>query len=135
MAAERAAGLTRQLLAFSRRQLMQPRLLNLNDIVSNLAKMLGRILGEDITLQLTYSAQSPLVEADAGMMEQVLLNLAINSRDAMPKGGQLAIRTSVVTACRARLAAPSRRPRRAVCLLERHRHRMRHCPGDLAAHF
>jgi PAS domain S-box-containing protein len=96
MATERAAGLTRQLLAFSRRQLLQPRLLNLNEIVSNLTKMLGRILGEDITLQLTCPAQSPLVEADAGMMEQVLMNLAVNARDAMPKGGQLAIRISVV---------------------------------------
>src|SRR5439155_14436238 len=95
-AAERAAGLTRQLLTFSRRQVMQPRRLDLNDVVSQMTKMVGRILGEDITLQLSYFAQPALVQADASMMEQVVLNLAVNSRDAMPKGGQLAIKISVV---------------------------------------
>lgn len=93
-AAERAAGLTRQLLAFSRRQVMQPQLLNMNEVVGNITKMLGRILGEDIALQVHYWAQPPMVRADAGMMEQVLLNLAVNARDAMPKGGQLAIKIS-----------------------------------------
>ena len=93
--AERAAGLTRQLLAFSRRQVMQPQLLNLNEIVANMTKMLGRILGENIALQVHYWPQPPMVQADAGMMEQVLLNLAVNARDAMPKGGQLAIKISV----------------------------------------
>lgn len=91
-AAERAASLTRQLLAFSRRQVMQPRRLDLNEVVSNMTKMLGRLLGEDIALQLHYSQQPALIHADAGMMEQVLLNLAVNSRDAMPKGGVLTIR-------------------------------------------
>ena len=95
-AAERAAGLTRQLLTFSRRQVMQPRRLDMNEVVNNMTKMLGRILGEDIALQLNYFPQPALVQADASMMEQVLLNLAVNSRDAMPKGGQLAIRISVV---------------------------------------
>jgi two-component system cell cycle sensor histidine kinase/response regulator CckA len=95
-AAERAAALTRQLLTFSRRQVMQPRRLDVNGVVSNLSKMLGRILGEDITLQLSYSPQPALVQADASMVEQVLLNLAVNSRDAMPGGGQLAIRISVL---------------------------------------
>jgi len=95
-AAERAAGLTRQLLTFSRRQVMQPRRLDMNEVVSNMTKMLSRILGEDISLQLNYFPQPALIEADAGMMEQVLLNLAVNSRDAMPKGGQLSIRISVV---------------------------------------
>ena len=94
-AADRAAGLTRQLLAFSRRQVMQPRSLDVNEAVCNMTKMLSRILGEDIALQLNYFPQPALVLADAGMMEQVLLNLAVNSRDAMPKGGQLAIRISV----------------------------------------
>jgi PAS domain S-box-containing protein len=91
-AAERAAGLTRQLLTFSRRQVMQPRRLDLNEVVSNMTMMLGRILGEDIALQLNYWAEPAFIKADAGMMEQVLLNLVVNARDAMPKGGQLAIK-------------------------------------------
>jgi nitrogen-specific signal transduction histidine kinase/ActR/RegA family two-component response regulator len=91
-AAERAASLTRQLLTFSRRQVMQPRRLDLNDVVGNMSKMLGRILGEDIALRLHYSGEPAVVEADSGMLEQVLLNLAVNSRDAMPKGGELTIR-------------------------------------------
>ena len=95
-AAERAAGLTRQLLAFSRRQLIQPRQLDMNKIVGNMSDMLGRLLGEDVSLQLNYSQSPATIEADAGMMEQVLLNLAVNARDAMPRGGQLTIRISVV---------------------------------------
>jgi PAS domain S-box-containing protein len=91
-AAERAAGLTRQLLTFSRRQVMQPRQLDLNEIVSDMTMMLGRILGEDIALQLNYWSQPAFVRADASMIEQVLLNLAVNARDAMPKGGRLAIK-------------------------------------------
>ncbi len=95
-AAERAAGLTRQLLTFSRRQMIQLKQLDLNSVVSNMTKMLGRILGEDITLQCNYSNSMPLVHADVGMMEQVLLNLAVNSRDAMPSGGQLTVKISVL---------------------------------------
>jgi len=91
-ASERASGLTRQLLTFSRRQIMQPRRLDLNEVVSNMTMMLGRILGEDIALQLKYWPQPAFVHADASMIEQVLLNLAVNARDAMPKGGQLAVR-------------------------------------------
>jgi two-component system, cell cycle sensor histidine kinase and response regulator CckA len=94
-ASERAAGLTRQLLTFSRRQVMQPRRLDMNEVVGNMTKMLGRILGEDVTLQVNYWPQPPLAQADVSMMEQVLLNLAVNARDAMPKGGQLNIRISV----------------------------------------
>ncbi|HUA68909.1 MAG TPA: PAS domain S-box protein, partial [Candidatus Saccharimonadales bacterium] len=95
-AAERAASLTRQLLTFSRRQLIQPKRLDVNKVVGDMTNMLGRLLGEDVTLQLNYCQSPPMVEADAGMMEQVLLNLAVNARDAMPKGGQLAIRIAVV---------------------------------------
>jgi PAS domain S-box-containing protein len=95
-AAERAAGLTRQLLTFSRRQLIQPKKLDMNKTVGNMTDMLGRILGEDVSLQLNYSQSPATVEADAGMMEQVLLNLAVNARDAMPRGGQLAVRISIV---------------------------------------
>ncbi len=95
-AAERAAGLTRQLLAFSRRQLIQPKNLDMNKTVGNMSDMLGRLLGEDVALQLNYSQSPATIEADAGMMEQVLLNLAVNARDAMPRGGQLGIRISIV---------------------------------------
>ena len=116
-AADRAAGLTRQLLAFSRRQVMQPRQLDMNELVANMTKMLARILGEDIALQLNYSPQPAQVQADAGMMEQVLMNLAINSRDAMPKGGLLAIKISTIEVDARWLAEHSeRRTGRFVCL-------------------
>src|SRR5262249_49446922 len=95
-AAERATALTRQLLAFSRRQVMKLRSLDLNQIVSNMNDMLSRLLGEDITLQISGSVEPALVQADSSMLEQVLLNLAVNARDAMPKGGQLALRISAV---------------------------------------
>ena len=93
-AAERAAGLTRQLLMFSRKQAMQPAYLNLNQVVGNMTKMLQRILGEEIALRSDYSPTLPLVFADAGMIEQVLLNLAVNARDALPDGGRLMIATA-----------------------------------------
>ncbi|MEO6036228.1 MAG: PAS domain S-box protein [Verrucomicrobiota bacterium] len=94
IASERAANLTRQLLTFSRRQAMQPRDLDLNEVVSNMTKMFQRLLGEDIQIQINYDSKSLQVHADPGMMEQILLNLAVNSRDAMPKGGHLVIETS-----------------------------------------
>ena len=84
------------MLTFSRRQLIQPKRLDMNKIVGNMTDMLGRILGEDVTLQLNYSTAPATVEADAGMMEQVLLNLAVNARDAMPRGGQLSVRIAIV---------------------------------------
>ena len=93
-AAERAAGLTRQLLTFSRRQVMQLKRLDLNEVVSNMTRMMGRILGEDIALHLHFLGEPAPVQADAGMMEQILLNLAVNSRDAMPGGGILNISIS-----------------------------------------
>ena len=93
-AAERAANLTRQLLLFSRRQVMQPRELDLNEIVAHLARMLQRIIGEDVTLQLHLHGAPVVTRADAGMLDQVLMNLAVNARDAMPAGGSLLIATS-----------------------------------------
>jgi PAS domain S-box-containing protein len=93
-AAERAAGLTRQLLAFGRKQLARPRPIDLNQIVGNLSKMLKRLLGEDISLQLNFSSEPALIEADPVMVEQVLMNLSVNSRDAMPRGGQLIVAVS-----------------------------------------
>jgi two-component system cell cycle sensor histidine kinase/response regulator CckA len=92
----RAANLTRQLLAFSRRQTMQPRDLDLNEVVASTTKMLQRVLGEDINMQYNYAPHPLNVHADAGMLDQVLLNLAVNARDAMPRGGRLVIETSAV---------------------------------------
>ncbi len=85
LAAERAGGLVRQLLTFSRRQVMQARNLDLNEVIDGTGKMLRRILGEDIELIFRLNPGLPQVHADCGMIEQVLLNLAVNSRDAMPK--------------------------------------------------
>jgi PAS domain S-box-containing protein len=93
---QRAADLTRQLLLFSRKKTPQRHDLDLNQLTGNMAKMLGRILGEDIALQLKLSPQPMFVHADAGMMDQVLMNLTVNARDAMPKGGQLLVETSAV---------------------------------------
>jgi signal transduction histidine kinase/CheY-like chemotaxis protein len=90
----RAADLTRQLLLFSRRQVMQPRQLDLNEVVSNMAMLLQRIIGEDVRLQLNLHSAPLMVRADPGMIEQVLMNLAVNARDAMPEGGRLRIDTS-----------------------------------------
>ncbi|RJR31095.1 MAG: response regulator [Candidatus Latescibacterota bacterium] len=95
LATERAAALTRQLLTFSRKQVANPQNLDLNALLGNLTKMLQRILGEDVLLQVDYSVPAPLIHADAGMLEQVVMNLAVNARDAMPCGGQLRVATSV----------------------------------------
>ena len=92
----RAAALTRQLLMFSRKQVIQPKVLDLNAVLQNTAKMLQRLLGEDIALEANYGPNLPRIEADTGMLEQVIMNLAVNSRDAMPKGGKLVIGTSHV---------------------------------------
>jgi two-component system cell cycle sensor histidine kinase/response regulator CckA len=94
LAAERATTLTRQLLTFSRKQATQTSVLDLNDVVSNMTKMLKHILRADVSLHVDYGSKSFLVRANAGMMEQVLMNLAINARDAMPQGGKLIISTS-----------------------------------------
>ncbi|HYK87774.1 MAG TPA: response regulator [Acidobacteriota bacterium] len=96
-ASERASALTRQLLAFSRQQVLQPRVLNLNSIIDNLAKMLARIIGENIELRTNLASDLGNVEIDPGQVEQVILNLAVNSRDAMPEGGKLVIETANFT--------------------------------------
>jgi two-component system, cell cycle sensor histidine kinase and response regulator CckA len=95
-ATDRAAALTRQLLLFSRKQVMQMRSLDVNEVVTGIENMLGRLLGEDIALRLECAEQLPHVQADHGMIEQVLMNLAINARDAMPTGGTLVISTETV---------------------------------------
>jgi PAS domain S-box-containing protein len=90
-ASERAASLTGQLLAFSRRQVLQPRVLQLNDVVRNMEKMLRRLIGEDVELSTRFDPNLGNVQADPGQIEQVIMNLAVNARDAMPRGGKLTI--------------------------------------------
>src|ERR1019366_4996792 len=115
--AERAAALTRQLLAFSRRQIMQPVSLDVNQVVAQMTRMLQRILGEDIEMRLQYAAQPGFVRADAGMLEQVLLNLVVNSHNAMPKGGRLVVETTAGEFDPAVVAQnPQRREGSFVCL-------------------
>jgi PAS domain S-box-containing protein len=110
-AAERAANLTRQLLTFSRRQLFQPKPLDLNEVVSNTTKMLHRLIGEHIGLETHFAPGGAPVMADRNMMEQILINLAVNSRDAMPKGGRLIIQTAAITISETDAAAnPKARP-------------------------
>jgi PAS domain S-box-containing protein len=95
-AAERAAGLTQQLLAFSRKQLIQPNVLSLNTAVLDIRKMLQRLIGEDIDFQTRLASDLANVRADSGQIQQVIMNLAVNSRDAMPDGGELVIETANV---------------------------------------
>lgn len=95
-AAERAALLTRQLLAFSRKQVLEPKLINLNTVVSEMQPMLQRLLGEDIRLAASLAPDLLPVKADPGQIEQVIMNLAVNARDAMPDGGSLTIETANV---------------------------------------
>ena len=92
-AADRAASLTRQLLAFSRKQVMQPRLIDMNDVLTGIRKLLARLVGEDIRVEIQTDARLVKVRADPGQVEQVLMNLAANARDAMPEGGTLTINT------------------------------------------
>lgn len=117
--ANRAANLTRQLLMFSRRSVLAMKALDLGEVIENLLKMLHRLIGEDIRLSFVRKKRLPRVEADAGMLEQVLMNLVVNARDAMPrgKGGRIDIATSVVTFETAEhVYVPERRQGTFLCL-------------------
>ncbi len=116
-AADRAGQLIKQLLMFSRKQVMQQRNLHLNDIVQNLSPMLRGLLGEQITLQFNPAPDLPPLCADAGMMQQLLVNLVINARDAMPRGGRLTLTSSqqvLEPVCT--VLNPEARPGHFVCL-------------------
>ncbi len=93
-AADRATALTKQLLAFSRMQVLQPRVMNLNGVVEDMGKLLPRLIGEDVELGIRTTADLGAIRADASQMEQIIMNLAVNARDAMPTGGRLIIETS-----------------------------------------
>ncbi len=117
LAAERAAALTRQLLTFSRKQIVQPRVLELNAIVQNLHDMLRRLIGEHITLRCEFADYLPALHADESNLEQIIVNLVVNARDAMPHGGELTVRTEVATLDKAKAARhPQARAGRFVCL-------------------
>jgi PAS domain S-box-containing protein len=116
-AAHRAANLTRQLLLFSRQKAMQPHDLDLKEVMESMAKMLQRTLGENIQLQFKFFPESLFIHADAGMIDQILLNLTVNARDAMPQGGRIIVETSAIEFDEA-LAAETKhaRPGAFVCL-------------------
>jgi PAS domain S-box-containing protein len=109
-AADRATSLTRQLLAFSRRQILQPKILNLNEVVADMDKLLRRLIGEDIDLLTNLAPNLSLAKADPGQVEQVVVNLAINARDAMPDGGRLTVGTADVAIAEAFVSRQSTVP-------------------------
>jgi len=116
-AGDQATSLVRRLLAFSHRQVLQPKVLDLNIMISGTAKMLGRLIGEDIELETFLAAELAPVKVDPTQIEQIIINLAVNARDAMPQGGKLTLRTENVTLdedfCR---WMPESRPGKFVCL-------------------
>ncbi len=116
-ATERAGNLTRQLLAFGRKQDIQFQPLNLNDVIGNFTKMLKRVIGEHITLQCLYARDLPPIDADVGMIEQILINLIVNARDAMPDGGSIVVTTEAIDIGAAFVEShPEAQPGHFVCI-------------------
>jgi len=116
-ASERAATLTHQLLAFSRKKVLQRKLLNLNGVVLGVTRLLHRLLGEHVEVRMDLSASLPTIYADVGTLEQVIVNLSVNARDAMPDGGGLLLKTYVATVDEANARRnPEARPGQFVCL-------------------
>ena len=116
-ASQRAATFTRQLLAFSRKQVLQPRALNFSDLLTRMKKMLGRLIGEKYELKVSSGSDSLSVRADEGGLEQILMNLVLNARDSMPQGGIVEIAAEVVTLDeRATLENTEARAGRFICL-------------------
>ncbi len=128
-AAERAAGLTHQLLAFARRDVIQPRALDLNRVIEGVEQLLVRTLGEHVELSTGLAAGLQPVLADPGQIEQVLVNLAVNARDAMPGGGKLIVTTASTSIDEDHAAQPRRAANRPVRQPEGQRHRHRDAPG------
>jgi len=116
-AAERAASLTKQLLAFSRRQVLAPQVLGVNSLLTGLSTMLRRLIGEDIDLSVTFAESEVYVEADPGQLEQVIVNLVVNARDAMPGGGRLLLGAQSVELAETRSRGTAFVPRGAYVLL------------------
>ncbi len=116
-AADRAAALTDQLLSFGRKQMLQPEVLDLNQIVTNMEKMLGRVIGEDIELVVVPEPGLKRVEVDPGQIEQVIIHLAVNARDAMPQGGKLLIETRTVDPSKAAAHSPGGAPNAGFVML------------------
>jgi PAS domain S-box-containing protein len=116
-ATERAGNLTRQLLAFGRKQDIQFQPLNLNEVIGNFTKMLKRVIGEHITLQCLYARDLPPIDADVGMIEQILINLIVNARDAMPEGGSIVVATEATHFDAALVEShPEAQPGQFVCI-------------------
>jgi two-component system, cell cycle sensor histidine kinase and response regulator CckA len=114
---ERAANLTRQLPLFSRKSELETKVFDLNELIANLIKMLRRLIGEHISLQFADGADQPPIEADPGMIEQVVMNLLVNARDAMPNGGEIRIRTESVAFQSGQIAqTPGARAGNFICL-------------------
>ena len=127
--AERAANLTRSLLAFSRKQVISPKPVDLNEVVTGLDGLLRRLIGEDIELRATLTRQDVIVMADSGQIEQVLINLCTNARDAMPAGGKLSIGISTVIV-KEQSQEHRHRQARSLCPGDGVRHRQRHRRTD-----
>ena len=133
-AAMRAADLTRQMLAFSRRQVLQPKIINLNTALSKVEPMLRRVIGEDIVMTVTGKAASPYVRVDPGQVEQVVMNLVVNARDAMPQGGRLTVETADAVLDEAARRRSARREARPLRHAVGDRLRHRHAAGSARAH-